>query len=412
MPDAPPPEGAPEDVPTGNTPDRHGPVDGSADDSSPPRWKRKARVAFQRSTAMRSSRAFYRKHEPRLSALFFVAGVTWDLAAYDRVDAWIVSALLFTYLLALGLLIVASALVEAGRTQRAVLLRYRNALRYGIQFCLGALLSACVIFYFQSASLTQTGGFLVLLVGLLLANEVIHRRLFNLYLLLGLYLIAAYATCILLVPVLAGSLHIWTYIVGSSLALTLVAGLIVLFWRWQVFVRWRQLVGAGLVVTLLFGLLTTAYVQNWIPPVPLAMRYGDVFHEVERRDEGFHLRYEPAPWYRFWQTSSSTVHYVPGEPVYVFAAIFAPTAMETSVAHHWQHFNTADSTWQTTDVIGYTLQGGRREGYRGYTFKRFMRPGPWRVDVRTEGGRLLGRVWFEARAVETPVAGLRERLYE
>ena len=402
MSDAPPPDASPEDA---------SPEDASADKTFTPRWKRKAHVAFQRSEAMRRSRAFYRKHEPRLSALFFVAGVTWDLAAYDRVDAWIVSALLFTYLLALGLLLVASALVEAGRTQRAVLLRYHNALRYGIQFCLGALLSACVIFYFQSASLTQTGGFLIVLVGLLLANEVIHRRLFNLYLLLGLYLIAAYATFILLVPVLAGSLQLWTYVVGSGLALALVAGLIALFWRWQVFVRWRQLVGAGLVVTLLFGLLTTAYVQNWIPPVPLAMRYGDVFHQVDRHEDGYHLRYEPAPWYQFWQTANSTVHYVPGEPVYVFTAIFAPTAIRTEVQHHWQHFNPADSTWQTTDAIGYTLRGGRRAGYRGYTVKHFMRPGPWRVDVRTEGGRLLGRVRFEARAVETPVTGLQERLY-
>lgn len=369
-------------------------------------------MAFQRSKAMQSSRAFYRRHEPRLSALFFVAGVTWDLAAYDRVDSWIVSALLFTYLLGLGLLMVASALVEAGRTQRPGLLRYRNALRYGIQFCLGALLSACVIFYFQSASLTQTAAFLVVLIGLLLANEVIHRRIFNLYLLLGLFLVAAYATFILIVPVLAGSLHVWTYVVDSGLALLLTAGIIALFWRWQVFTRWRQLLGAGLVVTLLFTLLSTAYVRNWVPPVPLAMRHGGVFHEVERRADGFHLRYEPAPWYRFWQTSSRTVHYVPGEPVYVFTAIFAPTAIETEVRHHWQHFNPADSTWQTTDEIGYTLRGGRREGYRGYTFKRFMRPGEWRVDVRTDGNRLLGRVRFEARAVETPVEGLRERLYD
>jgi len=398
MPDAPPPDGAPEDA--------------SAASPTPPRWKRRARVAFRRSKAVRRSRAFYRRHEPRLSALFFVAGVTWDLAAYDRVDSGVVSVLLFTYLLVLGVLMVASALVEAGRTQRAVLLRYQNVLRYGIQFCLGALLSACTIFYFQSASLTHTGGFLVLLIGLLLANEVIHRRLFNLYLLLGLYLIAAYATFILLVPVLAGSLQVWTYAVGSGLALALVVGLIFLFWRWQVFVRWRQLVGASLVVALLFGLLTTAYVRNWIPPVPLALRYGDVFHEVDRRADGYHLRYEPAPWYRFWQTSNSTVHYVPGEPVYVFTAIFAPTAIRTAVEHHWQHFNPADSTWQTTDAIGYTLRGGRREGYRGYTFKRFMRPGPWRVDVRTAGGRLLGRVRFEAQAVEGPVTGLRERLYK
>jgi hypothetical protein len=34
-------------------------------------------------------------------------------------------------------------------------------------------------------------------------------------------------------------------------------------------------------------------------------------------------------------------------------------------------------------------------GYRGYTFKRQVQPGRWRIEVRTEHGRLLGRIAFE-----------------
>ncbi len=365
-----------------------------------------------RSPAVQRSRQFYREYEPHMAALFFVAGVTWDLAAYDRVDSWTVATLLFAYLLGLGLLMISSALVEAGRTERQFLIRHRRALRYGIQFCLGALLSACVIFYFQSASYTQTAIFLALLIGLLFANEFIHRRLFSVYLLLGLYLVAAYSTFILVVPVLAGSLHWWTYALGSLLTILLTAGVIWLFMRWRVLQGWRQLTSAGAIVLLLFGTLHLFYFMNWMPPVPLSMRHGEVAHHVSREGDRYMMTYEPASWYTFWHRSDRTIHYVPGEPVYVFTAIFAPTAIETDVLHEWQHRELQGESWITTDEIGYSLRGGRRDGYRGYTFKRFMRPGEWRVNVRTAGGRLLGRVRFQAVPVTESVANLQEHVYE
>jgi len=55
--------------------------------------------------------------------------------------------------------------------------------------------------------------------------------------------------------------------------------------------------------------------------------------------------------------------------------------------------------------------GGRDNGYRGYTFKRHVQPGRWRVEVRTETGRLLGRIPFELVPAERPPL-LHLRRYE
>jgi hypothetical protein len=48
----------------------------------------------------------------------------------------------------------------------------------------------------------------------------------------------------------------------------------------------------------------------------------------------------------------------------------------------------------TTDRLDYKIQGGRDGGYRGYTMKRNVQPGKWRVDVETNEGMILGRIPF------------------
>ncbi|MCK4893685.1 MAG: DUF2914 domain-containing protein, partial [Calditrichia bacterium] len=51
--------------------------------------------------------------------------------------------------------------------------------------------------------------------------------------------------------------------------------------------------------------------------------------------------------------------------------------------------------WLTTDRLKYIVVGGRKAGYRGYTYKRHVVPGEWRVDVQTDDGQTLGRITFE-----------------
>ena len=49
--------------------------------------------------------------------------------------------------------------------------------------------------------------------------------------------------------------------------------------------------------------------------------------------------------------------------------------------------------------VAYRLTGGRDGGYRGYTFKKNVQSGDWRINIKTEDGLLLGRVDFTIFAI-------------
>jgi len=55
------------------------------------------------------------------------------------------------------------------------------------------------------------------------------------------------------------------------------------------------------------------------------------------------------------------------------------------------------------------IEGAR---YRGYTFKRYAQPGPWRVDVETEEGHVIGRIRFDIVPAREPVTRLKRVVYD
>ncbi|MGQ0696128.1 MAG: DUF2914 domain-containing protein, partial [Nitrospiraceae bacterium] len=54
---------------------------------------------------------------------------------------------------------------------------------------------------------------------------------------------------------------------------------------------------------------------------------------------------------------------------------------------------------------------GREGGYRAYSFKQWLNPGDWRVDVETEDGRLIGRVSVRVEERSDPSPTLRTVVY-
>ena len=363
--------------------------------------------------------AFRKRHARLEPAVFFFGGVAWDAATLNRIDAWFDNVFLLVYLAALGALILVAALVERGGLAQPWCLKYREWYPAAIQFFMGALFSSYTVFYFQSASLTSTSIFFVLLVGLLVANEFIHRRLLSLYLLFALYYFAAFSYFVFLVPILAKVMNYWTFLAGGVLSLGLVWAMLAFLRRRGVFDEWRQYAYALGVVAALFGLLNVFYVQDLMPPVPLAMRYGGVFHHVASStgadgQKTYTLRYERPRWYRFWAQSAEPFRHAEGDRVYCFAAIFAPTRLSKGVYHEWRYYDEALGAWTTTDRMAYRITGyeGRDRGYRGYTWKRHVRPGRWRVYVRTDDGHTLGRVGFTVVAAGPGERVFTERVYE
>lgn len=359
---------------------------------------------FSESLFFERCTGFYRRHERYAPALFFFGGVAWDATTLKRIDAWFDNAFLVVYLAITGALIVVAALVEHDCTRHPRLLKYREWYPAALQFFLGALFSAYVVFYFQSASLSESSIFLVVLVVLLVANEFIHRKLVNLYLLVALYYLAGASFFIFFLPVLLKVVNYWTFTLGGLLSALLVGSMLFFLYRRHVFKESRSFVYAMVVVVGLFGLLNLFYLQNWIPPVPLALRHGGIYHRVERAGETYRLTYQEPAWYAFWVDSDEAIAYAEGRAVYCFAAVFAPTKLKEQIYHEWQYYDASRSAWVTTDRIDYRIVGSRDNGYRGFTYKSRLFPGRWRVDVETPDGQILGRIPFTITpATDRPV---------
>lgn len=361
----------------------------------------------------RLARRIYARNEHYVPGLLFLGGVGWDAATLRRIDALLDNVILGVYLILLGGFIVLLALDRSDRPLPPALRDVSTWSVGAIQFLCGGLFSAYVIYFTQSASLTSASLFLGLLVAVLVANEFVWNRTLHLYGLLGVYTLAVLCYVTFLLPIAWGRMGGDVFGVGVAVSALLMGGLLALFVRLDVVSGRRALGGASGVVAGILLLVSFFYAMHWIPPVPLALRHAGVYPDVAVQGDAYALRYAPPPGYAFWEDPDhETLRRAPGDRVYCFTAIFAPTALETDVYHRWLFYDAADDAWVETDRIGYRVVGGRANGYRGFTFKQNIRPGPWRVVVETEAGRPIGYVDVTVVAADsTDRSSLRTRLY-
>ncbi|MEJ2636936.1 MAG: DUF2914 domain-containing protein, partial [Calditrichia bacterium] len=309
----------------------------------------------------------YRKFLPVVS---FTGGFLWDSLTLTRIDRLSDNLILMAYIILLGLALILVNLHENGRLQSPFLLKYSEWYPLGVQFFLGGLFSSYVVFYFQSASLTKDWLFLAILIFLLLANEFFEKRLTNLYLQTILYSVVTFSFFIFFIPVVIGRIGVFVFLLSGLVALLFIAGLILLLNRtFKIItpVQRRNIIG---LVAGLFLILNIFYFLNWIPPVPLALKSGGIYHHVVRSGNDYLLSFEKPAWYQFRKSSDNPFRYAEGDSVFCFAAVFAPTHLNTEIFHFWQHYDSRKQKWETTDRLGYAVTGGRKEGYRGFTFKR------------------------------------------
>lgn len=361
----------------------------------------------------RWARLFLHQHEYAVPPLLFFGGVTWDALTLQRIDALLDNLILGVYLVLLGGFVVLATLARNDRPLPPPLQKLAPWAPGIIQFLAGGLFSAYVIYYTRSASFSTASLFLLVLVGLLVANEVVWSRVWSSYLLIGVYFLAVFCYFTFFLPTVLGTMGLGVFLTSGFVSAGLVIGLILYLDGHGVFGSTGSFLGAVGVVLALLGLVVVFYVNHWIPPVPLALREGGVYHEAERRGEAFLLRYEEPPWHRPWQNDDDPFYYTSSDTVHCFTAIFAPTALQTDVYHHWQYYNPTRGAWVDTDRIGYEVVGGRRNGYRGVTYKRHVRPGRWRVTVETADRRPIGRIRFDVvRADTSRTAPYRVRRYQ
>ena len=157
------------------------------------------------------------------------------------------------------------------------------------------------------------------------------------------------------------------------------------------------------VTGMVFAGFNFLYFTNIIPPIPLSLKDVGIYHSVVRFDNGdYQLKHEAGNWWQYFKDSDDVFRAVPGDNIFCFARVFAPTRLETSIYHHWERFNQTTDAWETHSRLSYDISGGRGGGFRGYTLIQNYEAGRWRCTVETGRGQVLGRETFTVRTDETP----------
>ncbi|MCR4330709.1 MAG: DUF2914 domain-containing protein [Patescibacteria group bacterium] len=337
---------------------------------------------------------FYLKYERHITTVAFVVGFVVDNLTLTRVDLLFDNLVLFSYLLVATASILFFNMTSV-TTTTGFFGSVRSLVPLTMQFAFGGLFSGFFIFYTQSASLAASWPFLLLLLLLLIGNEALKKRYSRFVFQMSMLFFVLFSYLIFFFPILLHEISARVFILSGVASLFAIVALIGLLLR--VMPAREQEWKKALTVSIggIFLFVNIFYFANIIPPIPLSLKEAGVYHSVTRtEDNAYMVSYEQNKWPLFFGKTSATFHKNPGESVYFYSAVFAPTDLDTNIFHSWQYYDESIGEWREMSRIGFPIIGGRDGGYRGYSMKTSVVPGDWRVQVETARGQILGRVKF------------------
>lgn len=341
-------------------------------------------------------REFIRRHEKYLPILFFTGGFIFDSLTLGRIDRVYDLSVLSLHMTSLTITLYLYNLMDDGKWKNTLLEKYQIYFPLAIQFFFGGLSSAYVIYFSRSVSMSKTITFFVILLALLFANEMLKKRISNKYLQFSVYFFLSFTFFTFMIPVFIKKMNTPIFIISGAISLVVTLLLITIIYRKSPSTRAEISITKLIsIILVMYVKINTFYFTNLIPPVPLALDSGMVAHRVQKENNSYLVTYEREDWYIFWRDHRLKYIHQPGEKVFVFTSIFAPTEIKKSIFHRWKWFNESTDTWEVVDNISYDITGGRDAGFRGYTYKENVKSGLWKVDVTTKEGLILGIIDFE-----------------
>jgi hypothetical protein len=327
-------------------------------------------------------------------AIFFFGGFLWDALTIGRNVAYSDLITFCVYLaISAGILFTMGSSrggwVDEERFPKWMValfkrLYWENLPYFLLQFIFGNLLSSLFILYFKSSNHWLAWLMSIILGVMLVANEYLEDEYRQFTLSWALFGFCAMLLFNFILPFLVGSINaVWFYV-----STMLGAGLSYLLYK-----KTPDHDGSIWPVWVLATFLMLAYTFDMIPPVPLVKRDIAVAYALNKMDGNYHLSQEPSSWWVFWRETSNDLHVVAGQHVYCFSSVFAPSGLKTRLFHVWQYYD-RKMGWQTRSRVGFTLSGGRYNGFRGYTFKSDLQKGDWKVMVETENDKTVAVLEF------------------
>ncbi len=304
----------------------------------------------------------------------FLGGFVWDAVTIGRVvtevDLWILTLYFVGATLFLRLL-------TAPHPHR-----WRSKFLWLYQFTQGALFSALSIFYFKSTGAWYNVLVLLMVFTLLIANEFFLEKWNRRWLWVAMHQIAGTMLFSFLLPHWFHSVS-WGWILLAS-----VSG-----FAFSAFVsHWGRSRKQG-VLGLGAACFMAAWFFNLVPPVPLVLKESFACKE---REASYLCKVPQLNW---WQslsrwTDDPKLPLNKGETLVYMSSIFAPNRVEAKLEHRW--YIETQGKWQATDVIPLLLRrGGREEGWRFYSEKKYWQLGNYKVETALKDGPVISQSFFQ-----------------
>jgi len=333
---------------------------------------------------------FYSRFERPISSFSLLAGFIFDILTLKRADAFFENLWIFGYLVIIGVFIILVHGREQKEGSRAHFW-YANIL----QFAFGGVFSAFLILYFRSADIFSAWPFIALLAGIFIANEFLKKHYVRLSFQISLFFLAIFCFLIFSVPVVLHQIGISIFLLSGLLSLitiTLFAKILFYFSK-DKSTKSKKLI--AFLVFIVFSSINFLYFTNLIPPIPLSLKDGGIYHDIRKNSEGnYEVVYDDRGWGEYFKLYKD-VAYRTGEPVYAYSAVFSPKNFKLTISHEWQRYDDAKNKWITDRVIYLPVKGGRDGGFRTYSLRTNLSLGRWRVNVKTEQNQIIGRLLFD-----------------
>lgn len=347
------------------------------------------------------------KYTAHTTTILFVLGFIFDMVMLPDIDHLITRYIGTAYLFVIAFLIMFREWIVSRNTASVTEQKIYSLSTFGISYFSGSALSFIVVYALRSAAFSVSWPLFLLLVLCIVANEFVATHNFRFILDVGILLFAILFFTIFNLPVLLKTQNDITFAisVGISIAISLFYLYLLQFTSESAKYEAPRAYALAIGIPMFIGML---YFLNVLPAVPLSLKKAAMYHSVVRSDAGDYIAQGEMSSNSFLQKifyfKTPTYHITEtGTTLYFFSAVDAPAELTAPISQIWEQYDEVTKKWVQRADISFTLAGGRENGYRAYSYKENMTEGLWRVSVKVDSSRVVGRIKFKVKKVEAPV---------
>lgn len=328
------------------------------------------------------------------STIIFFFGFITDTYLLPEVENPITKYLGLTYLLSLSIIIIVREWVVARNTASKLEQRAYSLLTFGVAFFSGSALSFIFVYALRSSALAVSWPLFIMLFLVMLANEFVETHGYRFTLDIGVLFIATTFYFIFDVPILFGAVNDFIFFISVSIAALVAFAYVWILRNFSEAAERETSRGYALAIGIpLF--VAMLYFLNVIPAVPLSLKSSGIYHHIERTESGDYIGTREPDTRWFAQYRRDTYHMTDSDDgIYFFSSVGAPADINAPITHVWEYYDERTKQWVTSTTIAFDMTGGRNTGYRAYSKKENVSPGMWRVTVKVDNNRIIGRQRF------------------